>query len=758
MEKKEYTFDIEGMHCAACSSRIERVVGAMSGISSANVNLAARTGKFVVADLSITSQKIEEAIGRLGFKASLQKSGEFNLEGREKAKIALLAKKKEVIFAWIFALPLLVISMGHMWGMPLPYWLDPHFAPLNYALTQLALVLPVIYAGQNFYVRGFANLWRRSPDMDSLVGCGTGAALLYSLWNLFGIFVASSRQLAVTKAMDLYFESAGVLIAMISLGKYFEAKSKLKTTDAITALMKLRPQKTCVVREGKEISIDIEELVAGDLVRVRPGEIIPADGKIEEGFTSIDESMLTGEPLFIDRKVGDEVIGGTVNGNGSFLFRAEKVGNKTMLFRIIELVRDAQATKAPIADLADKVSYYFVPTVLFLACFAFAAWFYLGGKDFSFCLRIAVAVLVIACPCAMGLATPLAIMVGTGRGAKLGILIKSGAALQQAEHIDTVVFDKTGTLTYGKPRISEIVSFAYEDENTLLALAASAQHGSEHPLAAAYMNLAAERKLPLQKVTDFQAVPGKGISATVGGKNICIGNSDFMQDRSVQIGENAKTAFVDLSAQGKTVTFLAIDGLLAALVAIVDTVREQSSQVVSDLRKSGAEVVMLTGDNEKTALAVAREIGIEKVVAGVLPECKSEEIEKLRGGGKKVAMIGDGINDAPALAQADLGIVMGSGTDVALESGDIVLVRSNVADILASFALSRAVMRNIRQNLFWAFSFNIIGIPVAAGVLQFFGGPGLSPMLAGTAMAMSSLFVVSNSLRLRNWKSKMDSV
>ncbi len=747
---KEMIFELEGMHCAACSSRIERVVGAMAGVKEASVNLAAQSGRFVFDEQTLTPQDIEQAVSRLGFTASPQKSGDLNLTGQEKARAQLAKQKRDVIFAWIFALPLLVLSMGHMWGVPLPAWLDPAAFPLRFALAQLLLVVPIVYAGRHFYMRGFPNLLRKSPDMDSLVACGTGAALLYSLWSTFEISLGGQPHL---RGMDLYFESAGVLIAMISLGKYFEAKSKLKTTDAITALMKLRPQKTCVLRDGKEVFVRPEELVAGDVVRVRPGEIVPADGQIEEGSSSIDESMLTGEPIPVDRGVGEQVIAGTVNGSGSFVFRARKVGQQTMLSRIIALVRDAQATKAPIASLADRVSYFFVPAVLCLACVAFALWFFVGQKDFSFCLRIFVSVLVIACPCAMGLATPLSIMVGTGCGAGLGILIKSGAALQQAENIDCVVFDKTGTLTYGTPRIARIVCVgAEQDENTLLALGAAAQQGSEHPLAAAYLELARERGLEPGHAQDFQALPGQGVLATVDGKAVRIGNAVFMQRENIVVDERAGKIFEELSLLGMTVTFLAVDGRLSALVAIADTVREKSSETLSRLRQSGTDVVMLTGDNEQTALAVAGEIGIERVVAGVLPDRKSGEIQKLQAGGKKVAMVGDGINDAPALAVADLGVVMGCGTDVALESGDIVLVRSRIEDIGTAFDLSRAVMRNIRQNLFWAFSFNTIGIPVAAGVLLLFGGTGLNPMFAGTAMAMSSIFVVSNALRLRSWR------
>lgn len=747
--ESEARFALEGMHCAACSSRIERVVGAMPGVREACVNLAAQSGKFVFDSQVVSSEDIKQAISRLGFTARSQKNGD-DLVGQEKARAQLALQKKEVVFAWIFALPLLFVSMGHMWGVILPAWIEPRVFPLRFALVQLVLVLPVIFAGRHFYTRGIPNLLRKSPDMDSLVACGTGAALLYSLWNTLEISLGVQP---VARAMDLYFESAGMLVAMISLGKYFEARSKLKTTDAITALMQLRPQKTCVIRDGKEVLVRPEELVAGDLVRVRPGEILPADGQIEQGASSIDESMLTGEPIPVDRGVGEQVIGGTVNGSGSFVFRALKVGQQTMLSRIIALVRDAQATKAPIASLADRVSYFFVPTVICLACLAFALWFFVGHKDFSFCLRILVSVLVIACPCAMGLATPLSIMVGTGRGAGFGILIKSGAALQQAEHIDIAVFDKTGTLTYGKPRISKIVCLGQEqDENRLLGLAAAVQQGSEHPLAGAYLELARERGLVLEKEKGFQAVPGQGVLAEVAGKAVRIGSSVFMERENIIPDERVQAIFDELSLQGMTVTFLAIDGQLAALVAISDQVREKSAAVVSGLRQSGTEVVMLTGDNEQTALAVAKNLGIERVVAGVFPDRKSGEIQKLQAGGKKVAMIGDGINDAPALAVADLGLVMGSGTDVALESGDIVLVRSRIEDIGTAFGLSRAVMRNIRQNLFWAFSFNIIGIPVAAGLLLLFGGPGLNPMFAGTAMAMSSILVVSNALRLRGWR------
>jgi Cu+-exporting ATPase len=732
---------IGGMHCAACSSRIERVTSAMDGVKEAAVNLGAESGRFVFDPARVSQRALRQAIHDAGFSTELRRGEK---AGEEEARIAarLAEKRRGVVWSMAFALPLLVLSMGHMWGMPLPRWLDPMHAPGAFALAQLLLTLPVVWSGRSFYLVGFPALVRRAPNMDSLVAVGTGAALVYSLWNTVEIWLGVD---AMTRAMDLYYESAAVLIAMISLGKYFEARSVSKTTGAVRALMALAPDTAVLVDGEAEREIPVEEIEPGDLLRIRPGGRLPVDGEVAEGESHVDESMLTGEPLPVRRAPGDKVFGGTLNTTGSFVMRASLVGEDTMLARIVRLVRDAQGSKAPIASLADTVSFYFVPVVMALALIAGLSWYFLSDEPFTFALRIAISVLVIACPCAMGLATPTSIMVGTGRGAQLGVLIKSGRALQRAGELNTLVFDKTGTLTVGKPELGEVWTAPGTDRDALVLLTAAVEAQSEHPLGRA-VSAAAKGTPP--KAKDFRAVPGQGVSAEVDGRRVAIGNERLMRSLDIDPGE-AAPARGRMEEKGATVVHVAVDGKLSGLLAISDRVRPESRAAVQRLRDLGMDVVLLTGDSERAARAVAGQLGIDRVVAGVLPDRKAEEIVALQQGGRVVGMVGDGINDAPALAQADLGVAMGGGMDVAMESGDVVLMREDLSGVLTALALSRAVMRNIRQNLFWAFAFNTIGIPVAAGLLHLFGGPTLSPMLAGTAMAMSSVFVVSNALRLR---------
>jgi Cu+-exporting ATPase len=732
---------IGGMHCAACSSRIERVTSAMDGVKEAAVNLGAESGRFVFDPARVSQRALRQAIHDAGFSTELRRGEK---AGEEEARIAarLAEKRRGVVWSMAFALPLLVLSMGHMWGMPLPRWLDPMHAPGAFALAQLLLTLPVVWSGRSFYLIGFPALVRRAPNMDSLVAVGTGAALVSSFWNTVEIWLGVD---AMTRAMDLYYESAAVLIAMISLGKYFEARSVSKTTGAVRALMALAPDTAVLVDGEAEREIPVEEIEPGDLLRIRPGGRLPVDGEVAEGESHVDESMLTGEPLPVRRAPGDKVFGGTLNTTGSFVMRASLVGEDTMLARIVRLVRDAQGSKAPIASLADTVSFYFVPVVMALALIAGLSWYFLSDEPFTFALRIAISVLVIACPCAMGLATPTSIMVGTGRGAQLGVLIKSGRALQRAGELNTLVFDKTGTLTVGKPELGEVWTAPGTDRDALVLLTAAVEAQSEHPLGRA-VSAAAKGTPP--KAKDFRAVPGQGVSAEVDGRRVAIGNERLMRSLDIDPGE-AAPARGRMEEKGATVVHVAVDGKLSGLLAISDRVRPESRAAVQRLRDLGMDVVLLTGDSERAARAVAGQLGIDRVVAGVLPDRKAEEIVALQQGGRVVGMVGDGINDAPALAQADLGVAMGGGMDVAMESGDVVLMREDLSGVLTALALSRAVMRNIRQNLFWAFAFNTIGIPVAAGLLHLFGGPTLSPMLAGTAMAMSSVFVVSNALRLR---------
>ncbi|MBG0791311.1 MAG: copper-translocating P-type ATPase [Desulfovibrionaceae bacterium] len=747
---EKLNLSLGGMHCAACSARIERVVGNMSGVDSAAVNLAAETGAFSFDPSQISRRAIRQAIADAGFTSEVQSdAGNLFEKRRQEAEDKLTAQKRALIPAFLFALPLLVLSMGHMWGMPLPAFLDPAHSPLAFALAQLALTLPVIWSGRHFYLQGIPALLRGGPNMDSLVAMGTGAAFLYSLWNTaLMLFGGDAHGLA----MDLYYESAAVLIAMISLGKYFEARSRLKTSDAIRSLMRLAPDTAILLRDGEQVSIPVDEVEPGDLLLVRPGERIPVDGSVAEGRSSVDESMLTGEPMPVGKEPGDPVAGGTLNTHGALTVKAERVGADTMLARIVKLVQEAQGSKAPIANLADRISFYFVPSVMTIALAAGLAWYFIGSAGFPFSLRIFVAVMVIACPCAMGLATPVSIMVATGRGAQLGVLIKSGRTLQEAGDIDTVVLDKTGTLTYGRPEVADVTMVRGTMARTeAVFLAAAAESVSEHPLARAVVRMAEQKGLELPAPEHFEAVPGRGVKATVNGREIVMGNWALMRENGFDFGEDGLSpqAVAHYESQGATVVYFASDNKLNALFAIADEMRPEAPEVVARLKKAGLTPVMLTGDGEANARVVADKAGIDTVVAGVLPDRKAEEVERLQAEGRKVAMVGDGINDAPALARADIGIAMGSGIDVAVDSGDMVLMQSDLHGLLTGLSLSRAAMRNIKENLFWAFAFNVIGIPVAAGLLHVFGGPTLNPMIAGTAMAMSSVTVVSNALRLR---------
>jgi Cu+-exporting ATPase len=611
-----------------------------------------------------------------------------------------------------------------------------------------------MWSGRRFYLNGFPALVRKAPNMDSLIAVGTGAAFIYSTWNLIEIFLGLD---AMARVMDLYYESAAVLIALVSLGKYLETRSKAKTSDAISQLMELTPDKATLVKNPgaeneEQIDILVSDIEAGDMILVRPGERIPVDGTVKKGHSSVDESMLTGESLPVSKEEGGKVIGGTLNKNGMLRVLAERVGQDTVLARIIKMVREAQGSKAPIANLADRISLYFVPIVMVIATLSGLAWYFIGDAPFPFALRIFIAVLVIACPCAMGLATPTSIMVGTGRGAQLGVLIKSGEALEMAQGINVLVFDKTGTLTYGKPQLTdfEVLRETGMPEDDILALVAGAESVSEHPLAEAIVQEARARNLALKEPDAFEAIPGKGIKASLGDNDILLGNREFIRAR-IENFDNPEidSKAAEFAASGKTSLFLAVNGKMTALLAIADQIKPETPQTISRLKKMGIKIFMLTGDNETTAKAIAFQAGIEDVIAEVLPDFKAEKVAELQSRGMKVGMVGDGINDAPALAKADVGIAMGTGIDVAVESGDIVLMKGDLSGVLTALALSRATMRNIKQNLFWAFAYNVVGIPIAAGLLYIFGGPTLNPMIAGGAMAMSSVSVVTNALRLR---------
>ena len=737
-------FKVTGMTCAACSSRVERVLNKMEGVTKAEVNLATEDLHIDYDDSKLNTQDI---IGRI------EKAGYGAYEVKEDTKIdeadkedAINSLKKRFILSLIFAVPLLYISMGHMMGAPLPSIIDPMTNAMNFALIQLILVIPVMIVGRKFFISGFKNLVHLSPNMDSLIAIGTSAAFLYGIYAIVKIAGGDTHF-----SMDLYFESGATILTLITLGKYLEAKTKGKTSEAIKKLMGLAPKKATIIVDGVEKIISIDEVKVGDVILVKPGEKLPVDGEIVEGTTTIDESMLTGESIPIDKNIGDKVFGASINKFGMFKYKATKVGKDTALAQIIKLVEQAQGSKAPIAKMADIISGYFVPTVITLAVISSIVWA-ISGKGLEFSLTIFIAVLVIACPCALGLATPTAIMVGTGKGAENGILIKSGVALEGAHKINTVVFDKTGTITEGKPKVTDIVTKGLS-EDELLRYASSAEKGSEHPLGEAIVVAGVERGLELFEITSFKSVPGEGIVTLINDKNILIGNNKLMKNNNIDI-TSVENDVKSLASQGKTPMYMAIDGDLAGVIAVADTLKANSKKAVEALHKLGIEVVMLTGDNEKTAQAIAKEVGIDKVVSDVLPGDKANEVKRLQDEGKNVAMVGDGLNDAPALAMANIGIAIGSGTDVAIESADIVLMRSDILDVVGAIQLSKATIKNIKENLGWAFGYNTLGIPVAMGILYAFGGPLLNPMIAAFAMSFSSVSVLLNALRLKRFKPK----
>lgn len=743
----EKTFKISGMHCAACSASLERFMQRQEGVQSVSVNLT--TEKMdIVYDDTLDVPKICELVSRLSFGAQEYVSADvLAAENRRKEdaekKAELNAMKRRVILCICFAVPLLYVSMGHMAGLPLPMFMMPHHAPLTFALVQLILTLPIVIGGRNFYINGFGSLVKGHPNMDTLVAVGTFSALAYGLYAVVKIALGDTSY-----SENLFFESAAVVITLVMLGKYLEARSKRHTSDAIRALTELAPETALVTRHGETGEVPVSELREGDVITVRPGERFPCDGTVTSGASSADLSMLTGESLPVTLDVGSGVTGGSINGEGLIVFTATKVGGDTALAQIIRMVEDAQGKKAPIAKLADKVAGVFVPVVMVIAVVSAIIWA-LCGKDIEFVLNIFVSVLVVACPCSLGLATPTAIMVGTGRGAELGVLYKSGEALQAMAFADTVVLDKTGTVTEGKPKLSSIYSVSLH-ESELLGICAAAESGSEHPVAKAITQAAEERGLSLPTVERVTAVPGRGIKAMVSGREVLIGNALLMQENGVEI--TAADEQAKLENSGCMLMFAAIDGSFAGLFGAVDTIKSDSPEAIDELHNLGIYTIMLTGDNEKTAHLIADKANIDRVLAGVLPEGKAGEIEKLKAAGKKVCMVGDGINDAPALAAADIGAAIGSGTDVAIESADVVLMGSQLGTLVTALRLSRAVIRNIKQNLFWAFFYNSVGIPFAAGLFYAFGGPLLSPMLAGAAMALSSISVVSNALRLKRFK------
>ncbi|MEG0579065.1 MAG: heavy metal translocating P-type ATPase [Niameybacter sp.] len=737
---KSYNFKVKGMSCSSCSSRIEKFLNEMDGVQSAVVNLAIER-LIITVDEDITSVKaIEDKVLSNGFSLVLESQNEV-IENDNSGSDLL---KRRLTKSIILTIPLLIISMGHMVGLHLPDIIDPMMNPMNFALIQVIFTLPVMIIGYRFYYVGIKNLFKLSPNMDSLISIGTLAAFLYGIFAIYKISIGETQYV-----MHLYFESAAVILTLITLGKYLEAISKGKTSQAIKTLLGLAPKNANIIRDGVELKVNIQEVKVSDIIIVKPGEKLPVDGEVTEGSTSIDESMLTGESIPVEKRIGDSVVGASINKTGFIKYRATKVGADTALSQIVKLVEEAQGTKAPIAKLADKVSLYFVPVVIFLAVISAVGWL-VAGEDYIFSLTIFISVLVIACPCALGLATPTAIMVGTGKGEEYGVLIKGGEALETTYKLSTIVFDKTGTITEGKPVVTDIITMQLS-EDEILTIAASAEKGSEHPLAEAIVKSAKEKNLKFMPIKDFNAIPGYGIKALIDDKDILLGNLKLMIKENIDVN-----LFIDktdeLASDGKTPMFIAIDGFLQGIIAVADTVKPSSKSAIHALHNMGIKVAMITGDNKKTANAIAKQVGIDIVRSEVLPQDKANEIKKLQESGEKVGMVGDGINDAPALVQADIGIAIGSGTDVAIESADSGLMRSDLMDVTTAIKLSRGTIRNIKQNLGWAFGYNILGIPIAMGLLHLFGGPLLSPMIAAAAMSLSSVSVLLNALRLKGFK------
>ena len=741
---KEVTIPISGMTCASCSKAVERALNKLPGVQEGRVNFATEKAKIIYDPSNIKMSEIKEAIVRAGYKAIEIETGEqvdYEKIQREKEMKSLWAR---FLISAIFTVPLFYIAMGHMLGLPIPEYIMPEIYPLNFSLIQFILVIPTIIAGYRFYTVGFSKLAKRDPNMDSLIAMGTGAAFFYGLYAIVQILNGNKEY-----AGDLYFETAGVIITLILLGKYLESVTKGKTSEAIKKLMGLAPKTATILKEDKEITVSIDEIEVGDVLLVKPGEKIPVDGEVTDGRTSVDEAMLTGESIPVEKNKGSRVIGASINKNGTIKFRATKVGKDTTLAQIIRLVEDAQGSKAPIAKMADIVAGYFVPAVIAIAVISATAW-YISGMSVVFSLTIFIAVLVIACPCALGLATPTAIMVGTGKGAEYGVLIKGGEALETAHKINTIIFDKTGTITEGKPKVTDIVTNGDVKEDDLLQLSASAEKGSEHPLGEAIVNESKSKEIDLLNVDSFEAIPGHGIEVTIQEKSILLGNKKLMEDRKIEITLQGTSD--RLAEEGKTPMFIAINNKLAGIIAVADVMKPNSKRAIEQLHAMSIQVAIITGDNKRTAEAIAKQVGIDRVLAEVLPQDKANEVKKIQGEGNKVAMVGDGINDAPALAQADIGIAIGSGTDVAMESADIVLMRSDLTDVPTAIQLSKKTIRNIKQNLFWAFAYNTAGIPIAAGLLLLFDGPRLNPIIAAGAMTFSSVSVLMNALRLKGFK------
>ena len=749
-------FNVTGMTCSACSAHVDKAVRKLDGVCEVNVNLL---GGSMTVDWEggLTPDQIVSAVEKAGYGASLPAAGG---TGAAQAKPAagameddLKNMKARLIASFVFLIPLFYLSMGHMMGWPIPRFFHGAENAMTYALTLFLLTVPIMVINQKYYRVGFKTLFRLAPNMDSLIAVGSAAAVVYGIAALYCIgwgLGHGDAALVEHYSMDLYFESAGMILTLITLGKYMETRSKGRTGQAIARLMDLTPKTAAVLRDGAELEVPVEQVQAGDLVLVRPGASVPVDGVVVEGASSVDESALTGESIPVDKGPGDTVISASINKSGVLTLRATRVGEDTTLAQMIRLVDEAASSKAPIAKLADKVAGVFVPVVMAIALVAAVGWLLATGSV-ERALTSGVAVLVISCPCALGLATPVAIMVGTGKGAEHGILVKSAEGLEHLRSVTTVVLDKTGTVTQGRPKVTDLYPLGRTTTEELLCVAASLEKPSEHPLGAAIVEEAASRSIPLAPVEGFEAVHGKGVRGRIQGADFLAGNAAMLSDAGVELGQDAMIAD-ELAKQGKTPLFFVEDGRPIGIIAVADTVKATSRAAIEGFQRLGLKVVMLTGDNKRTAEAIGRELGLTEVVSEVLPADKERQIAALQARGEKVAMVGDGINDAPALARADVGLAIGAGADVAIESADIVLMKSDLADAVTAVELSRATIRNVKQNLFWAFFYNAVCIPVAAGVLAIWGGPQLNPMIAGAAMSFSSVCVVSNALRLRFFK------
>lgn len=756
---KSQKFDIKGMTCSACSTAVDRNVKKLEGINEVNVNLLNNSMIVKYDENVLNNETIIKKVQDAGYEAFLVENGkktQKNSTEENLAKIETNELKNRLIISFIFAIPLFYISMGHMLNWYLPHLFHGYSNAITFAFTQFLLALPIVFINIKYYKVGFKTLYKGSPNMDSLIAIGTSAAMIYGVFSIYKIGYGLGNNdidIVIQYSHDLYFESAAIVLTLITLGKFLEARAKENTSEAINKLINLTPKTALVLRNNQEIEIPVDELVLKDIVIVKPGNIVPTDGVIIFGNSSIDESMLTGESLQVSKKVGDKVIGASINKSGSFKFEVTKLGEDTVLSQIIKLIEEASSSKAPISKLADRISAIFVPTVIVISILVTVTWLFLG-YSFEFALSIGIAILVISCPCALGLATPTAIMVGTGKGAQNGILIKSAESLEIAHTINTVVIDKTGTITEGKTQVTDIFTSEKITQDKLLQLCATIEKNSEHPLSDAILKKAQEKEIELLNATDFEALNGLGIKAKVEDRLFYIGNKKLLDSKNISLDLFYEKS-EKLANEGKTPIFIADENEVLGLIAISDVLKPTSKDAILEFEKMGLEVIMLTGDNYKTANAIAKQININNVIAEVLPQDKEKEIQKLQSLGKKVAMIGDGINDAPALVRADVGIAIGAGTDIAIESANIVLVKSDLLDAVKAIQLSNAVIKNIKQNLFWAFFYNIIGIPLAAGAFYIMLGWKLSPMFAGAAMSLSSVTVVSNALRLKLFEPKI---